>query len=37
MNYSDITRDRLGVGTPISLEIVESDEDLFYTMALDHA
>lgn len=35
MDYSKITRDQLGVGSPISLEIVETDEDVFYAMALD--
>lgn len=35
MDYSKITRDQLGVGSSISLEIVESDEDLFYNMAFD--
>jgi glucosamine-6-phosphate deaminase len=35
MHYSKITREQLGVSSPISLEIVESEEDLFYQMAFD--
>ncbi len=35
VDYMEITRERLGKDCGIKLEIVDSDEDLFYRMALD--
>lgn len=35
MQYSAITREQLGKGSPIKLEILNTDEDLLYRMAFD--
>lgn len=35
MKYEEITREQLGKGSPIGLEIVDTEEDLYYHMAMD--
>lgn len=33
--YQDITREELGKGSPVELEIVDTEEDIYYHMAVD--
>ena len=35
MKYEQITQEQLGKGSPIQLEIVDTEEDLYYHMAMD--